>query len=375
MVLLSSLPHELLGQVFTECASVWPDAPLVLGSVSHLFRHVANTTPTVWTHLQLESASPVEKTALWFALSRACRLRVRLDLRGAKNLPVPRHGHETQSCDGVFAALRAHTGRISAMELRVDDQGQAGKVLSKIYSGASPSALGLRYLLVHAAKLKPTPQPLTLPVIPTIRDLDTTNIAIEALQALDLAQLKRLRIVQPLVSTPLSADHVVDLMRATPNLRHLWLEARVAEPTSVETQLIPQLEEVHIRANNLVPLLDRLVVPKLHNLYLDDMDGKRDGASEESAAVLHRLLVRMELGRGDVTDNALREFELVGVQVDQDTEMWQRCMQKMKVLESFTVNSATESDMEEEYIPPPVSIEPLKRPFAFGFGWTGMESK
>ncbi|KAJ7072841.1 hypothetical protein C8F01DRAFT_262584 [Mycena amicta] len=371
---ISSLPHELLGEIFTECSVALPDAPLVLGAVSQLFRHIAYTTPPVWTHLQLDGTSAAaKKTTLWFAMSRVCRVTVRLDLA-----QKPQNGHMggTESHSAIFDALRSHTKRIGALEIRVEDQLQAGGALSAIYSGVSPADMGLRALHLYATKLKATPRPLVFPAIPTIVDMETTNIALESLPSLNLGCLEHLRLVQPLVSVPLAPDHIVHLAHVAPQLRRLRIEARIAESPacSAETQLVPQLEELHLRANNLIPLLDRFVVPRLHTLYLDDIDGKRAGASEEVAGVLHRLLVRMELGKGEVTNNRLRDFELVGVAVDMETAMWRRCMQKMQAVLRFRVGSSTaESDSEEEveYSPPAAEVAQRRRSFTFGFGWAG----
>ncbi|KAF7293993.1 hypothetical protein MKEN_01445400 [Mycena kentingensis (nom. inval.)] len=366
MQVISCLPHELLGEVFADCAACSPDAPLALVSVSHLFRAVAYSTPAVWTHLNLEAASAIEKAALWFAQSRVCRVHVQLDLTRSTNTDA----------SAILDALRLNAHRISSLLLRVDHQAQALSALSAIY--ATADAPTLHALTVHADALKPAPHPpsqvLAFPPLPGLAELEVTNITLALLPSLDLGRLQRLRLVQPLVSAPFTTDDVVDLLSATPALTSLWLEARISDlSASGTTHFMQALEDVHLRANNLIPLLDRLIPPRLHSLYLDDMDGRRAGASEDVANALHRLLVRMELGQGDVTNNELREFELVGVDVDRETTMWDRCMQKMKALEVFRIREGTpmedfESDSEE--VPPPEM--PHKRPvsaFAFGFGF------
>jgi hypothetical protein len=83
---------------------------------------------------------------------------------------------------------------------------------------------------------------------------------------------------------------------------------------------------------------------------------------------LHRLLVRMELGKGDVKSNELRVLEVAGVKVEQSDAAWQRCMQRMK-LDVFSVDSPGERCQEAiakvETCPP----TPIEAGFGFGFGF------
>src|ERR1700761_2144636 len=77
---ISTLPHELLGEVFKQCASICSDAPIVLGAVSRLFRHIVYTTPPVWTHLKLDAGIGSRKPTLWFSMSKACNVDVQIDM-------------------------------------------------------------------------------------------------------------------------------------------------------------------------------------------------------------------------------------------------------------------------------------------------------
>jgi hypothetical protein len=188
-----------------------------------------------------------------------------------------------------------------------------------------------------------------------------------------------LRLVQPILSAPIAADNILELVHVAPGLRRLQVEARIADPSSAPTGaelcFPPQLIELHLRANNVVALLDRFIVPALRVLHLNDLDGKRANASADISAALHRLLVRMELGEGNVVNNELRVFELVGVEVERNDAVWERCLQRMKAVKVFNVSSPNEKEcaVPEDIATVDASLEeprprPLMSGFGFGFG-------
>ncbi|KAJ7643245.1 hypothetical protein B0H17DRAFT_1339136 [Mycena rosella] len=372
---ITTLPYELLGEVFTHYASVCPDAPIILGAVSHLFRLVAYSTPSAWSYLKLSDGDGRSKTALWFAMSKACHVDVQIQMAEV------RHGTTNNNTSVVevpaaLEALRSHTDRITSLCLRTGTQAHARAVLTAIYSDAVTDGTVLRSLRISAAAITPGPPP-AFPAIPSITDLETTNVALRGLPSLDLARLQRLRIVQPIISAPLGADDILDLISAAPRLRRLKVDARIADAAAVahETQFLPQLVELHLRANNIDALLDRFIVPALHVLHLSDLDGKRADASDDVGAALHRLLVRMELGNGDVKSNELRVFELVGVAVERGNAVWERCVQRMKAVEVFSVEEPCEKEglVQDEVAAVAQTEEPQARPiikagFCFGFG-------
>ncbi|KAJ7132859.1 hypothetical protein C8R43DRAFT_1023712 [Mycena crocata] len=371
---MASLPHELLGEVFTQYASVCPDAPIVLGSVSRLFRHIAYTTPSVWSHLALSDTDGGKKPELWFKMSKACQIEVQVHMAPASRAE---HGADAPAVKvpEALKTLRLHTDCIRALCLRTDTQAQARAALSAIYSDIGPTGttalLSLRIIVASAAQASPLP---ALPTIPSITDLETTNVALAALPSLNLERLQSLRLLQPLVSPPMATEDILDLIHFAPFLRRLRVEARIADPATAATsdmRFVPQLSELHLRVNNIVALLDRFIVPSLHVLHLSDLDGKRANASEEMGTALHRLLVRMELGKGDVKSNELRVFELMGVEVERGNSVWERCVQRMKALEIFSVDSpgdvqddmsSVDSESEE------TTTRPIKAAFVFGFG-------
>ncbi|KAJ7032737.1 hypothetical protein C8F04DRAFT_908597, partial [Mycena alexandri] len=335
------LPHEILGEIFRQASAVHPDAPIVLGAVSRVFRHVAYTTPLVWSHLKLSDTDESRKTTMWFELSKACQVNVQIDLA-----PTAKSAHGVDATVEVRAAvesLRLYTDRIASLSLRTDTHRQARAAFAAIYSDVPPMNTALRSLRISvtvAAALDPR---APFPAIHSITELETTNVALGTLPSLDLTRLQSLRVVQPLLSAPIAADDILELVRAAPSLRRLTVDARIADEAATTAKadpcvvVIPELAELHLRANNLVALLDRVTAPELRVLHLDDLDGKRADASAEIGATLHHLLVRMD--PDEKRKDHLRVFELVGVEVECSDAAWEQCLQRMKALEVFTVNS------------------------------------
>jgi hypothetical protein len=376
---ISTLPHELLGEVFTEFASLLPNAPIVLGAVSRLFRHVAYTTPSVWSHLALSELDERRKTLLWLQLSKAHHVDVQIDL--ALGIARPEHGVKISAGNvpGAVEALQIHTDRVSSLCLRTETQAQARAALAAIYSDLNPStrAVALRKLRICAAA--PGANSLVaLPAIPSIIDLETTHIPLGALSSLDLGNLQSLRLAQPLLSAPMAADDIIELVRCAPGLRRLHVEGRIADPTGradSEECFMPQLAELHLRTNNVVALLDRFVVPALRTLYISDLDGKRAGASKETGEGLRRLLWRTE--SGVQINNKLRVLEIAGVEVERNDAVWTRCMRRMK-LDVFKVDFPGEKrDLKQEDVakvdacPQEPRTRPVEAAFSFGFGFSG----
>ncbi|KAJ6590015.1 hypothetical protein DFH09DRAFT_1140668 [Mycena vulgaris] len=372
---ITTLPHELLGEVFTHYASVCPDAPIILGTVSRLFRHVAYTTPSAWSNLKLSDADGRRKAALWFDMSKACHIDVQIQMMEVRR---PEHGASAPAVEvpAALETLCSHTDRIASLCLRTDSQAQARAVLAAIYSDAAPEGTALHSLRISATSITPGPPPV-FPEIPSITELELTNVALGALPSIGLARVQTLRILQPLLSAPVAADDILELISFAPCLRRLKVDARITDPTaaSLETRFMPELAELHLRANNIIGLLDRFIVPALRVLHLSDLDGRRPAASEDMGAALNRLLVRVELGKGDVKSNELRVFELVGVAVERGNAVWERCLQRMKAVEVFSVDSPGEKEwavQENVAVAAARPEEPrtrhIKAGFAFGFG-------
>ncbi|KAJ7188856.1 hypothetical protein C8R46DRAFT_980193 [Mycena filopes] len=374
-----TLPHEILGEIFAQSSAVHPDAPIVLGAVSRLFRHVAYTTPPAWSHLKLCDTDDGRKTTLWFEMAKACQVDVQVDMAptARRRAAAPGPGVDNATVvkvrvSAAVEALRLYTDRIASLYLRTNTQAQACAVLNAIYSDLPPEHTpALRSLRISVTVVAPDPR-ATFPAVRSITNLETTNVALGALVGLDLARLQRLRVAQPLVSPPVAAEDILELVHTAPGLRWLAVDARIADPLlpagkSAECRVLERLAELRLRANNLVALLDRVKAPELRVLRLDDLDGKRAGASAEMGAALLRQL----LGRRPEEDS-LRVFELAGVEVECGDAVWEQCLKRLKGLEVFKVDSPGKRGARDDVVAvdasPKEGRRPIKAGFGFGFG-------
>lgn len=260
--------------------------------------------------------------------------------------------------------LQRHTPRIKSLAVRTTTQTQAHSFLASIYSASvsashMPSPLALRRLTINLTANSPpvapslhTPISRTLPLLPCLTSLKLTNYDLPIVPAANLRNLRTLTIIRRLRAQPLSLWAIFRVMRSAPLLVRLELEARIdssppkpsseAEPkvegNEGESHLITlsKLTHLSLRTNNLHRLLERLYVPDLHTLHLDDLHGNRLGGAEEEAHVLRQLLVRMELPNEERRGNGLEVLEMVNVPIkrkqgEQDG-LWEWCFRRMWML-------------------------------------------
>ncbi|TFK35227.1 hypothetical protein BDQ12DRAFT_322219 [Crucibulum laeve] len=168
--------------------------------------------------------------------------------------------------------------------------------------------------------------PFNLLPLPSLTLLKLNNYTLTFLSPSNLSNLRELSLVGPIRCPPISIDALLDVLQRTVQLRKLEIEARllVSSPSSTSssttespTLITLPLTSLHLRTNNIPSLLSFLVLPHLRQLYLNDLDGKRPGAGQETGEVLRKVLVRMDLpteryGRG----MGIEELELVGVNLD-----------------------------------------------------------
>ncbi|KAJ7511866.1 hypothetical protein B0H11DRAFT_2183107 [Mycena galericulata] len=277
----------LLGEIFTNCAVGCPDAPLVLGAVSPLFRYIANTTPAAWSSLQLKLNNSTEADA-----------RERVRVKAKTTLVSPRAGVGVPAAAGktethapaeemrvpeALEVLRDHAGRISMLSLFTDTQAQAragtdehdaglqSLCIDGSEQGTDEHGAGLQSLCIVASAGEASAR--LFPTIQNLSELETTNVTLSVLPAPDLGRLQQLRIIQPLVSAP---DIAADVRQIEGRIADADRAGEVMTEAESEMGFLPQLAEINLRAN-VVPLLDQLVVPAVHTLHVCDLDGK-DGS-------------------------------------------------------------------------------------------------
>ncbi|KAJ3546394.1 hypothetical protein NMY22_g2065 [Coprinellus aureogranulatus] len=117
-------------------------------------------------------------------------------------------------------------------------------------------------------------------------------------------------------STPAFASSSSSSSHSASNISSSTSSSSDNDSTPTPTLIhLPSLTHLSLRTNAIPPLLTHLLLPNLTLLHLEDLNGKRPHASQETATVLRQLLVRMELPSEYRTGRGLRVLELVGVEV------------------------------------------------------------
>lgn len=189
---ISSLPPELLSDIFELCTIVQPDAPLVLRKVSKVFYDVVQAAPRVWGRLDLRlhthpaatsrdhdrhnlslrheedfreesgkvcggvrGSAAAAKARTWFDRSGACGVRVRLDITrpprrkrrrwvGIEDEQLEhgesgRFGSESlntqREWDRVVGILSRHSSRVRNLEVFADGPDDVSALLAEMYRG------------------------------------------------------------------------------------------------------------------------------------------------------------------------------------------------------------------------------------------------
>ncbi|KIM36233.1 hypothetical protein M413DRAFT_14072 [Hebeloma cylindrosporum] len=271
-------------------------------------------------------------------------------------------------------------------------------------SGSNTSSHGSRSFPKH--KYHPSSGPsfesfpsLSQPRFSRLAKVNLVNHYLPTISPFNLRNLSSLCITYPLRFTPIPIQTLLQVVQAAPQLEVLEVEARVVDlsplpsspspvspstPTSSDTFTrsppsrpstpfessitrirpdaplkhaehhpnlitLPNLTHLSLRINNLPALLKHLLLPSLHTLRLDDLDGKRSGAAAQTGDVLRQLLVRMELPcEGTKRQGCgLKVLEMCGVALtpananshSSDSEdVWGWCFRRMRTLEELRVN-------------------------------------
>jgi hypothetical protein len=228
---------------------------------------------------------------------------------------------------------------------------------------------------------------LSQPRFSRLAKVNLVNHYLPTISPSTLRNLSSLCVTYPLRFTPIPIQTLLQVVQAAPQLEILEVEARVVDlsplPSSpiitststpdtlscspptrpkapfdastshssnassnhAELNLItlPNLTHLSLRINNLPGLLKHLLLPSLHTLRLDDLDGKRPGAATQTGEVLRQLLVRMELPCEGTKRKGcgLKVLEMCGVALTPMTatghfsdseDVWGWCFRRMRTL-------------------------------------------
>ncbi|RDB26532.1 hypothetical protein Hypma_005683 [Hypsizygus marmoreus] len=329
---ITKIPIELLGEIFAQCTTHTPDAPLVLSSVCRTFYRAVHITPQAWTSLHISGADAVlaaRKAEAWFNNAGTCPLELVVEMDMVEET--------LESQAQLMTLLSLQRTRIASLALRAHTEGQASSFLSSIYTPPRDMNGPTLRLALHIAE-EPHHYAGVMPQlfpdgIPFLTSLRLATPTIPNLTSSAFANMQTLAVTRPIRAHPIPMVTVHDILSASPCLVRFELETRLdlpldhiplttpsphahvhvhlqhappppavalappapSEPTPKPSLVtLPTLTHVSLRTNNNPALLSILVLPSLHTLHLNALDGKRRGRAEETASALQLLLLRME---------------------------------------------------------------------------------
>ncbi|KAF8624713.1 hypothetical protein AX17_007044 [Amanita inopinata Kibby_2008] len=327
-------------------------------------------------------AACVRKADLWFSLSGTCSVDVVVDLSCVSPISVPTPlsilvntlGKDLKFPILLPLTLHRRLERIGSLALHAATDRVAHDFLSAVCGNnhCPNNACAVQNLTLEIARelssvasvmndatpASPDPaRPISLPHFPSLRHLQITNHALPYLHAAGLDELESLIVTGSLRASPQMPHMILNILRGTRKLVRLEFESRLLHddtPTSLymhsritedadqgvavsssfpnhnathicawrrDTLIaLLNLKYLYLRTNNIPSILSRLVLPELHTLRIDDLDGRRPGAAHETGTMLRQVLVRMELpneGRKRV-GVGLRVLELVSVSLNEN---------------------------------------------------------
>ncbi|KXN90894.1 hypothetical protein AN958_03424 [Leucoagaricus sp. SymC.cos] len=359
---ITTLPPELLGEIFVHCALDEPDSPAMLATLSHRFHKVALSTPQAWQWLTLSlSEYPRQvcsrKTHLWFARSAECAINVKVNLIPSSTYMHQIPNESSGTYLGISESLKPFFSRIHSLNVDATSENIAQYFISNVYSSSSNTALPipleglvLRINSDFPTTLLPSIPASTLipfPILPRLSHLQLVNHSLPNQGATDLSGLKILSIIRPVRAPPLTIMNVLRVLCHCRSLTSFTFEGRMIEGPMAPHQnedeqpeeelstplTLPAITQFSLRSNRIPQLLSALILPELRILTINDLDGRRPNASEETGTMLRQLLVRMELPRETRKSDGLRILELRGVTIRRQYSVWEWCFRRMWNLE------------------------------------------
>ncbi|KAJ3761905.1 hypothetical protein EV360DRAFT_36804 [Lentinula raphanica] len=360
---MSSLPPELLAEIFQYCSAYNADAPVILGSVSRQFRKVAHSHPSVWHKLRLRLGfgtefAQIQKAGLWFKNRGACPLNVFINITNTcvPRSDIPEEEWFVHNYPFLIPFFRKNIHRIHALTLQSDTELKAHHfldaitALSPVYS--SESALQLHSLHIQiTTDIPPTPSgwsPVfeSFSLFPQLDSLKLINHILPGLTPPNILHLQNLSIVRPLTAPPLPTLKIMRMISSAPSLIHLDIDSRISiaplpDRNSSETNSVPPLKSLSLRVNNLPETLKLLASPSLEKLRLTDLDGRRARAGEQLGSVIENLMRKLRTSDQDVAGFArLKSLEISGIhRVESTSAHWDWCIRHLPRLESLSLNN------------------------------------
>lgn len=391
----SDLPLEVLGEILIHCAASDSDAPTQLAATSRQFHNAVNATPGVWQRLNLSlyaysAGACIRKINLWFSRAAACNIFLHVELKQQAAASSWPHGNPVvespREPSELGFALRQFSSRIESLEVEAMSERDAHAFISSVYDLGHVGEefnIGLRHLTVtinHNEPLAITPPSfssslefaLRLPRRIHLVTLRLVNHIHPYTSCMNYKHLRALTITRPVRSSPLGLRTILDVLRATTVLVSLEVGGRIVDAPLLLVEdkeeisgaeeddhtaplTLSSLTHLSLRSNLIPPLVSLLIMPELHTLRLDDLDGRRLNASVETGTMLRQLLVRMELPRETRKGTGLKVLELTSVAIQppapKEDNIWNWCFKRMRSLERLYVKNINVDDLMEILLP------------------------
>ncbi|KAF9444275.1 hypothetical protein P691DRAFT_807578 [Macrolepiota fuliginosa MF-IS2] len=387
---ISQLPPEILGEILTYCTAFNADSPAQLATISGYFHRVISLTPHVWQRLTLSLFAHSEeayrrKVHLWFLRAATCNLHLDVDLRPSiTNGDVPQGETLADPMTQLRLPhmLRPYSSRIGSLQLDGMSEHDAQSFISSVYPPQHDGVhMSLESLVVRInpdsppvsiiqSAISPPYSQLTLPRLSHLSCLHLVNHTLPDPSKFDLSTLRSLVISRPIRASPFQLQAIVHILRTTPSIAHLEIYGRITDivaPLSPAGEgagqdedplaplTLPCLTHLSLRSNHIPQILSALIMPELRALRLDDLDGRRKNASEETSTALRQLLVRMDLPRETRRGNGLKVLDLGSISIrrqrGKQTHLWEWCFKRMWLLEEIRVKNMDVNDLADILIP------------------------
>ncbi|KAJ2926495.1 hypothetical protein H1R20_g10590, partial [Candolleomyces eurysporus] len=297
---LTSLPAEMLGEIFYHCSAFSPDAPLRLSLVSKSFHQVVHSTPNVWQRLSLktnlvrDTGCAEEKATFWFSKVGSCLVDVKVEIvqsQSAVSGTTTPITHPSSHHLPLLGVLKAHVRHIRSLDVSSASELDARVFLNAIYEAPSSSTsttaiqvgddiISLESLSVSVSSTTPpnlrlsssfVKFPLQI-LLPKLQSLSLTNHTIDFLVSYattststpsadsiidpstinaDLSlktsfgtgtfeNLRYLSVICPIRFAPLPVSSVLTILWSSPRLEELVVESRiVSEGPSIGSDANP----------------------------------------------------------------------------------------------------------------------------------------
>ena len=364
---IDCIPLELLGEIFSFSVESCPEAPLSLLKVSRAFYRAAKATPRLWTSLCLELSQPddatcLRKAELWFSRAGVLSVSIQIQLQPPPHSRQKSTGADSNWMDRLQTPvfLSALASRIETLSIQSPTAPHIHTLLKILYPTDDAPASLLRTLRMSSTPDSAFPSfrsvaasSVLLPAFPNLTHLSISNHVPPKLASTHLQNLRTLSISIPIRLPAIPTQTLLNILRSANRLERFEFDGRTIDDTPASHQTgqqqitpppqggvpqsgnpvfqpqvqahttssvshplfvtLPHLSKLYLRTNHLPALLSRLILPDLHTLKIDDLDGKRSSGAKETSTALRQLLVRMELPCEGRKGDGLKVLELHGV--------------------------------------------------------------